>query len=206
MNCKNCNTPLRSDAKICDRCHKEVEVEKEVGEVEFFSVSTTKLVLLSTATLGLYEIYWFYKNFKAIKEADNGNISVLGRSIFSIFYCNTLFEKVFALAKKNNYPASYSSGMISALYVVLLLIGRVWGKLENVDPVLALILFVVAYLTPIPLVIVQKAVNFNNSKIKGQPVHNTKFTVWEILIVIVGGIFVVLSFLGYLLSALGVAS
>ena len=36
----------------------------------YFPVSNTKLVLLSVCTLGLYEFYWFYKNWALVKERE----------------------------------------------------------------------------------------------------------------------------------------
>lgn len=34
----------------------------------YFPVSNTKLVLMSLATLGFYELYWFYKNWVFVKD------------------------------------------------------------------------------------------------------------------------------------------
>ncbi len=34
----------------------------------FFTTSTLKLTLMSICTFGIYELYWFYKNWVLIKE------------------------------------------------------------------------------------------------------------------------------------------
>ena len=40
----------------------------------YFPVSLTKLVVISFWTFGLYEIYWFYKNWSLINQREDINI------------------------------------------------------------------------------------------------------------------------------------
>ena len=40
----------------------------ESNEPHFFPVSGLKLVVMSTVTFGLYEIYWFYQNWWLVKQ------------------------------------------------------------------------------------------------------------------------------------------
>jgi hypothetical protein len=39
------------------------------GEIPFFVVSAWRFVVMSILTIGLYSIYWFYKNWKAVEAA-----------------------------------------------------------------------------------------------------------------------------------------
>jgi fatty acid desaturase len=41
-----------------------------------------QLVLLSTFTFGLYEIYWFYRNWKQLRDEDNLDVNPLGATAF----------------------------------------------------------------------------------------------------------------------------
>lgn len=34
----------------------------------YFAVSATKFIVMSACTLGLYEVFWFYKNWQRVKE------------------------------------------------------------------------------------------------------------------------------------------
>ncbi len=38
------------------------------SEVYFFTTSTLKLMLMSICTFGIYELYWFYKNWVLISQ------------------------------------------------------------------------------------------------------------------------------------------
>ena len=49
-------------------------ITDERFQPRYYPVSTTKLVVLSILTGGLYEIYWFYKNWKWIKQRDGSSI------------------------------------------------------------------------------------------------------------------------------------
>jgi hypothetical protein len=51
------------------------------GDVRFF-------------TFGLYELYWFYKNWQAIKLREKENISPFWRAFFGYFFCYALFSEI----------------------------------------------------------------------------------------------------------------
>ena len=50
----------------------------------YFPVSTTKLIVMSVCSFGLYESYWFYKHWKQIK--DNSGATSLGVSFILCLY------------------------------------------------------------------------------------------------------------------------
>lgn len=53
----------------------------------FFPVSLAKLILLSIVTVGIYDIYWFYKNWKYIKQRDDSSIMPFWRAfLFPIWF------------------------------------------------------------------------------------------------------------------------
>ena len=43
----------------------EASVQTDETAGPFFQVGTWKFILMDVATFGLYEFYWFYKNFRA---------------------------------------------------------------------------------------------------------------------------------------------
>ena len=63
----------------------EIAVDRGAGdELPFYCVSATKLAILSFATLGLYELFWFYKNWALIRARTGRDISPFWSAFFSI--------------------------------------------------------------------------------------------------------------------------
>ncbi len=64
------------------------------GEPVFFVVKTSKLIIMSVMTLGLYEIYWFYRNWRAVQLAEGSKIWPFARSLFGVLTSYFLFSRV----------------------------------------------------------------------------------------------------------------
>ena len=152
--------------------------------------------MFSILTLGIYEIYWFYKNWEAVKKHEGLKISPIGRAILTIFYCNSLFKKVLESAKSQGYQTSYSPGWLAITYILLLMIGNALGRAETSDPGLNFIWLIIALCPFIPLLSVQKAINFNNKKIIGNSDQKREFSGGEVILIIVGLIWFVLVLIG----------
>ena len=52
------------------------------ADLHFFAVSPIKMVVLSVCTLGIYQIYWFYKHWVLIREHSEPLIVPLGARLF----------------------------------------------------------------------------------------------------------------------------
>jgi|GEM_PF-212003 len=71
---------------------------REPGEEQpiFFAVSIAKLVVMCLCTLGLYQTYWFFKNFQL--EADRAGrgryAGPIVRAVFSVFLAYSLFTDI----------------------------------------------------------------------------------------------------------------
>lgn len=179
---------------------KNYELALQKEPVEFFSLSLKRLTLFNILTLGLYQIYWFYKNWKAIKKAENSKIIPLGRAIISVIFCYSLFKKVLLSAKSLDYQKSYSPGWLAAIYIILTILGNAFMRLTTkTDQITAgldvffSIIFIL--LSLIPIVFVQKAINFNNEKTNGKSALNRKLSRGEIIMVAIGAIFFLAVFL-----------
>lgn len=60
----------------------------------FFQVSIAKLVVLSICTFGIYELYWFYKNWTLVRAREGSKISPVPRAFFAQFFCYALFRRI----------------------------------------------------------------------------------------------------------------
>lgn len=64
------------------------------SQPKYLGISVTRLVCMNILTSGLYDCYWFYKNWQIIKLEEKSNISPFWRSVFSIFFVYSLFNKI----------------------------------------------------------------------------------------------------------------
>jgi hypothetical protein len=120
---------------------------------QYFSVSKPKLVVLSLVTFGLYEIYWFYKNWKLVKIRTGRNIRPFWRAVFSVFFCHSLFKFIQDSAISHDCQSSISPGLLTCVYIALTASWRL------PDP-----FGFVSLLTFLPLLPVQGAINEINEK------------------------------------------
>jgi hypothetical protein len=141
----------------------------------FFPVSIRKLVVMSTATLGIYLVYWAYKNWQQIKARDSINIRPFWRAVFFIFFIHSLLEKIKSTANTNGVSTNYSSLLITIILIALRIIDRVSAEL----PFMVNIVIGVGY--GLVLISVQKTVNQLNMTLVPTHNPNDRFSVWNII-------------------------
>jgi hypothetical protein len=151
----------------------------------YFSVSQTKLILMSIFTLGLYEIYWFYKNWDHIKKRTRQKIRPFWRAIFSVFYCYSLFKNIQESADSQSGRQEINPGWLAVGYILL----SMMYKLP--DPY-----WVVSLLAFLPLIPAQGAINSINAKAAPGAARNSNFSVTNIFVMIIGGLCLALATLG----------
>ena len=154
------------------------------AEPVFFAVSLVKLALMSIVTLGLYEIYWFYKNWKCVERNAGDKVNAPIRSVFYPIMSYSLFRRVREHAKRSGV-AGFPAGWLA---VALFLVTVLW---RLPDP-----WWLVSFLGFLPLVPVQKSVNAINAKLAPAADANARFTGWNVFGLVVGGIVLALSVVG----------
>jgi len=95
---------------------------------EFYSVSDWKFIALSVATFGLYELYWFGKNWTLVQKQENSKISPFWRSVFSIIFFNELAKKILITAKSKKYLYSYDPLILAILYFIISILWKLPGN------------------------------------------------------------------------------
>jgi hypothetical protein len=162
--------------KTAEDSMTSVDFSKNVG-TPFFPTSTTKLAIMSLCTFGIYELFWFYKNWKFLKEKHNFKIRPFWRAWFSVFFCYSFFKIVKKYSKQHQVKADYKPGQLTFVFVLLYV---TW---QAPDPI-----WIFSSLTFIPLLSVQKVINNLNTQLFPNFDINSKFSGWNIFGIILGSI------------------
>ena len=90
----------------------------------YLRISLSKLAFLSIITFGIYEYYWFYKNWAAVKKAEQSDISPFWRAVFAVVLSHSLFKKMLTSAKSKNYERSFSPILLALFYFIIMFISN----------------------------------------------------------------------------------
>ena len=205
MYCSNCGTKLEEELNFCSNCgnslkkispdespdvykqaeKKEEKIIKKIEDkdkVDFFIVPVGRLILFSILSFGFYSLYWFSKNFYAIKNRRKLREKETKEwwGIFNFITSNVLFSEFYliyeeATGKKFKVP----SWVFSLLYFVLTIVGLLF--------LFSPIIFIVTILIFQSMLKKYEYLGFFNYK-------KSKFENREILIVLVGIALLALSF------------
>jgi hypothetical protein len=155
----------------------------------YFAVSLLKLCLMSVSTLGLYQLWWFYKNWCRIKRREESNISPAWRAIFSPIWCYACFARVRASATSLNLHAMLPAGPLALAWFITVNLWRLPHPY-----------WFVSYLSFVWFLPVQAVANRINSIEVPSHDPNQSFNAGEIAIVIFGSFIMVLAYLGSMKS------
>jgi len=97
----------------------------------FYVVGAVKFWVLYIATMGLYQIYWFYKNWHNFKLATVTNMWPPMRGIFAIFFTHSLFHEVDQVVKDQEIDVQWSPGTLATWYVILAITSSVTDRLSD---------------------------------------------------------------------------
>jgi hypothetical protein len=157
--------------------------------VFFFAVSPTKLVVMSVCTMGLYQVYWFYKQWVLIKQRSEPLIIPWARALFGIFWCYNCFEFIRNDERTLQIEPNLPAGPLAIGWIAASLAWRL------PEPY-----FLIGFLAPLLLVPVQRHVNHINAMVAPDHDENSRFSGWNGLAIAVGGIFLALTVLGLALK------
>jgi len=160
------------------------DAEPARGEAIFFPVSLLKLSLMSVVTLGIYQIYWFYKNWKYVQRLGD-DVNAPLRALFYTLTSYGLFRRVREQAEAAQVGGNLQAGLLA---LMLFLLGALW---RLPDP-----WWVVGLGAFLPLLPVQSTVNELNRRLAPQADPNVRFGGWNIVALIAGGILVLAALLG----------
>lgn len=197
--CPFCAEEILTNAVKCKHCGEWLN-KQTAGSVSL-SQSTIKhysnvqpvwhFVLLSIVTFGIYEFYWFYRNWKHFKAHKNLNISPGWRTvglfvpIYGLIIAYRQLRNIRDFSKQVGVVKTYSPGLILFGWFAL---NALW-KLP--DP-----FWLLTLLSVWPLAIVQNVLNSYWEKEQHGLSARTSFTGGQIILLILGGVFLTLGLIG----------
>ena len=160
-------------------------IPSEAAQPMFFPVSLLKLVVMSTVTFGIYELYWFYRNWKLIKQRTSRDIMPFWRAFFAFFFCYSFFKEVKDSAASRSVVVGFSPGLLAVAWIGVTLCWRLPDPYWLVDT-----------LAVLALLPVQKVVNEVNASFAPNHAPNVRFSGWNIAGIVFGGLLLVLAIIG----------
>jgi Domain of unknown function (DUF4234) len=155
------------------------------GEVLFFPVSATKLVLMSIVTFGIYELYWFYRNWELYRKRNGADIRPFWRAFFAFFFCYSLFEEIRKQADRHGVAGSVPAGLLTILWIAVSIMWRL------PDPY-----WLISYLAVLVLLPANAVANRVNAMVAPGHATNSGFGAWNIAGLLVGGALLLLVVVG----------
>ena len=207
MNCPGCSSWIPNDADSCLHCGFALPRDGSFGAPlqtalaaapaeeasalpPFFAVPVWKLALMSFFTFGLYEFYWFYRNWQRVRVREQVNISPFWRAFFGVFFCHSCFERIetYGLAR------DITPGPPILLLTILWIVTTIAWRLP--DPFWLICMFSFVFLLP-----VQAYANRINAQ--EMPAHdrNARLTAWNWGGIVIGGCLFALDLIGLFASS-----
>jgi hypothetical protein len=157
----------------------------------WFMVGVPKLAVMMVATFGLYQLYWFYKQWDRVRDAGD-NLSPAARSLFSLIFCYSLFRRIIDSTHAVGVQTRSPAWLLTVGFILPSLMWRADGP----EAFLGLLAFV-------PLVAAQRIANSVALGQGSTEDRNTRLTWRNWVVVVIGSIFLGLVLLGLALDARG---
>jgi len=129
-------------------------------EAAYYPVSLAKLIILSIVTCGVYDAYWFYRNWLYRKQYDGSAIMPVARGIFSYFWYYPLYK---SLVTDSTARFQENRVLLRSLAILFALI-YLAANIATGDDSLWVPAFIVASLTLIPLANYINHINEGNDR------------------------------------------
>jgi Domain of unknown function (DUF4234) len=160
----------------------------------FFAVSLAKLIVMSVCTLSMYEIYWFYQNWKRINERESEKVLPAARAIFAVLFCYQCFSRI----RDFQRPAGTSTDLRAGPLATGWILSTIAWKLP--DPYWWISMSAILFMIP-----VQAHVIRINAEVAPGHDPNSRFTAWNWVAIVFGGLLVLLALVGTFLPDPGAA-
>ncbi|WP_170431753.1 DUF3857 domain-containing transglutaminase family protein [Ruegeria arenilitoris] len=117
----------------------------------FHPISLTKFVVMTIGTVGIYPVYWSFKNWQWVRDVDAQSVSPFWRAVFSPITNFSLFARMASVPQESNRFRS-SATLLAAILLVGEFLGWYEGELEASVEDWLLVISIVTLLAWIPVV------------------------------------------------------
>ena len=90
-----------------------------VRDAPFHVVAPTKFVVLYIATLGLYQLFWFYMQWSRWRVGRGGSIWPVPRALFGLFYVHALARRIDRTLGERGVARRWWPMTLATLFVVM---------------------------------------------------------------------------------------
>jgi hypothetical protein len=149
----------------------------------FFAVGVGKLAVMSFVTLGFYELFWCYWQWKAASRISGEKLLAPVRALFAGVTSYFLFKRINAQGERHG--VSIAAGPLAFAFFIMTALWRL------PDPY-----WLICEFSFLPLLPVQAAINRINAETAPDLDPNTRFSGWNIFGIVVGLVFFALVIVG----------
>ena len=166
--------------------------DTEKKDIQFFPVSEGKLITLYILSLGLYGVYWFYKNWKLQQPLMDKKIYPVWRAIFSIFFTHALFRRINEQATDLKKKHQFNANTLATFFVATIIVSHIMDRLSThsttfegmISSTVIITSLVLLCLSVYPMVKVQATVNRINGDMLGYLNH--KYSLGNYALIVFG--------------------
>ena len=155
------------------------------GATPLFAISNVKLALMMISTFSVYQIFWCFKHWKAIRVRTGEDMMPLARGIFALFFFHLLAREVNESATAHAVDRKLPVALLTTLFVILMLAQRL------PDP-----FWLICFLVVVPMMLLQSVANRVNHKAAPLADRNGRIRGWNWLAVLVGIPLFILAIIG----------
>jgi hypothetical protein len=153
-----------------------------VAALTLFPVATHKFIVLSLCSFSIYQIYWFYQQWKRIRASSREAISPFWRAFFGVLWVIPLLRRIRQRAEVGGIRVGWGAGALGTLFIVLSVLWRLpdpWW-LVTFGSLVALV----------PAVQTSQEINASANNPEGL---NNQYTTANVVTIVLGGLLLVLS-------------
>jgi len=158
---------------------RDPDASPDGGQPRYFAVSVSTIAVLALCTVGLYQFYWFYRNWRLERAHTGERLWPIARALFAPLFAYSLFQRIRLEADANAPEPAWSAGWLGVSYFLLNFMA--W---RTPDPWwIALSLAGV-----LPLMLVQQSVNQLNALAAPGAPPNRRFSRANVVLIVLGGL------------------
>ena len=110
-----------------------LEQPVETASEKFYVVAPLKFWVLFLSTVGLYQVYWFYRHWHQFRMVTQEKIWPVPRGLFAIFFVHRLFREMDAAVKQKTGGVAWSPDLVATGYLLGAVVSNVCDRLSGKD-------------------------------------------------------------------------